>query len=273
MSSARLPYDPFHPNWSLLRQIFFNRLRVDDSFRQIPAEGEGFENFVQFQHPANPDRRELGWHMLEVFWQLVIEGIVAPGLNPSNPNLPWFHVTPYGRKVLDAGEYQPHDTTGYLQRLTARVSTPDPTVVTYVQEALETFQRRNLIAAMVMLGVAAEQVFLLLCDSMEGALSAPRERARLQTLRTRTSIKPVLDWIHAKIVAVHAQRLPGFPENAPLMVTAIYDMIRSQRNDLGHPQPRPPRLDIEECFANLQIFPTYYETAQRVRQFLGANKV
>ena len=57
------------------------------------------------------------------------------------------------------------------------------------------------------------------------------------------------------------------------MVTVIYDMIRTQRNELGHPRERPPQLSCDDVFANIQVFPTYYETAETVRQFLATNQV
>ena len=83
-------------------------------------------------------------------------------------------------------------------------------------------------------------------------------------------MKPKLDWVHQKIQSVKA---PRFPENANIMVTAIYDFVRSQRNDLGHPRETPPAVTQEDAFVNLQVFPRYYETAEEVRAFLAANKV
>ena len=72
--------------------------------------------------------------MTEVFWQLLIEGVVAPGMNSSNQNLPWFHVTDYGKKVLAAEAGHPHDEIGYLARVQTRVPKPDATVVAYLSE-------------------------------------------------------------------------------------------------------------------------------------------
>jgi hypothetical protein len=57
------------------------------------------------------------------------------------------------------------------------------------------------------------------------------------------------------------------------MVTAIYDFVRAQRNELGHPRKKPPTVTQEDAFVNLQVFPRYYQTAEEVLAFLGANKV
>ncbi len=57
------------------------------------------------------------------------------------------------------------------------------------------------------------------------------------------------------------------------MVSGIYNMLRVQRNDLGHPKELPPAVDREEAFARLQLFPGYYETAEKIRQVIGGKKV
>lgn len=57
------------------------------------------------------------------------------------------------------------------------------------------------------------------------------------------------------------------------MVTAIYDFMRCQPDDLGHPRATPPNVSREDAFVNLQIFPRYYQTAEEVRRFLSENDV
>jgi hypothetical protein len=86
-------------------------------------------------------------------------------------------------------------------------------------------------------------------------------------------MKPKLDWVHAKILTLQNRRLTGLPDNVGLMVTAVYDFLRTQRNDLGHPRDVPPHVDREDAFANLQMFPRYYQIAEDLRRFLAANQV
>jgi hypothetical protein len=79
--------------------------------------------------------------------------------------------------------------------------------------------------------------------------------------------------VHNKIQQIQKLSPSGFPENATIMVVAIYDLIRCQRNDLGHPRQLPPRVNREDAFVNLQIFPRYYEIAEAIRTFLLSNTV
>jgi hypothetical protein len=57
------------------------------------------------------------------------------------------------------------------------------------------------------------------------------------------------------------------------MIVAIYELMRAQRNDFGHPTESPPRPSREDANAHLQIFPTYYATAEALRSFLKTNTV
>jgi hypothetical protein len=200
----------------------------------------------------------------------MVEGVLCPGMNSNNLNLPWFHVTRYGREVLRAGPGNPHDPTGFLQRLNEKVSQPDATVLAYLRESLNSFRHGDRVASTVMLGIAAERVFLLLCESLVAALASPAEEKTFRKLLDRFQMNAKLQWVHQKFQSIKA---PGFPENANIMVTAIYDFVRSQRNDLGHPREQPPAVTQEDAFVNLQVFPRYYQTAEEVRAFLAANKV
>jgi hypothetical protein len=208
-----------------------------------------------------------------VFWQLVVEGVLAPGMDYNNLKLPWFHITEYGREVLASSGPQPYDPTGYLAHLRERVKSPDSTVVAYLAESLETFRKGNRVASAVMLGIAAERVFLLLCDSLVQALSIASEKAAFTKILDRFPMKPKLDWVHTKIQQVQKLGQSGFPDNATIMLTTIYDLMRCQRNDLGHPREAPPNVTRQDAFVNLQIFPRYYEIAEQVREFLKTNPV
>jgi hypothetical protein len=118
-----------------------------------------------------------------------------------------------------------------------------------------------------MLGIAAERVFLLLCDVLVAALKDPTERKHFTTLLDRHAIKPKLDWLLAKTESIRATHRE-LPDTLNLTVVTVFDFIRQQRNDLGHPRDTPPSVTREETFVYLRVFPTYYKTADIYRQFL-----
>lgn len=277
MPEGKIPFDARQPDPVAVRQIVVERLKRDKAWSQLDPSGDGFAPYVEYS--GNNDAERIGArHALvflayEVFWQLLVEGIVAPGYNSSNLNLPHFHITDYGQRALSSSEPQPYDPTGYLAHLRERVPVPDATVVAYLAEALETFRKGNLVACPVMLGIAAERVFLLLCESLAAALSNAAEKTAFTKLLDRFPMKPKLDWVQNKIQQIQKQAPAGFPENASIMLIAIYDLMRCQRNELGHPREAPPKVDRRDAFVNLQIFPRYYEIAEQVRSVLASNPV
>ena len=277
MANGKIPFDPRNPDLDAVRQIVVERLRRDTTWKQLDNTGEGFAPFVDYVAPTEFERQNGRSALLflaqEVFWQLLIEGVLAPGMDSSNLKLPWFHITKHGRDVLSSTEPQPYDPAGYLARVRERIVSPDATVMAYLAESLETFRKGNRVASAVMVGIAAERVFLLLCNSLAAALSIPGEKSAFAKLLDRFPMKPKLDWVHGKIQQIQKQAPTGFPDNSTIMLVAIYDLMRCQRNELGHPREVPPQMERQDAFVNLQIFPRYYGIAEEVRTFLASNQV
>jgi hypothetical protein len=267
---ARFPFSPNNPDLEAVRQIVFERLRAEPNWNQLDYNGTGYAPYVQYVGSELDGRNALIFAAQEVFWQLLVEGILSPGINSNNLNLPWFHVTRYGAEVLRAGPGNPHDPTGYFRRLYEKVPQPDQTVLVYLTESVNSFRHGDRVASTVMLGIAAERVFLLVCEALAGALTSPTEQKVFGKLLSSFPMNPKLQWVHQKIQSIRA---PGFPESANIVVTAIYDLMRTQRNELGHPREQPPTVTQEDAFVNLQVFPRYYQTAEDLRQFLAMNKV
>jgi hypothetical protein len=266
---SAIRFDPATDGLEIVRSIVFQRLRVDASWNHLPTGPEGFSSHVHWAgHPYQTQDRFL-FLVHEVMWELIIAGVLSPGLNANNPNLPWFHVTDYGRRVLKEERFVPHDPTGYLDELQRSVPAIDPTVLAYLTEALQCFHRGLNIGATMMLGVAAERVFMLVCDSVQAALSPP-ERRRFEAILNRNAMKPKLDWVLAKTTVIRRTHR-DLPDSLNIAFAAVYDFIRQQRNDLGHPRDQPPSVTREEAFVNLRVFPTYYVVADGYRQFLAAH--
>jgi hypothetical protein len=266
-----IPFECANPSVRAARQILLDVLAANPQPGQLDPTGQSYAPFVEYVGPQNPGI--LAFAIQEAFWQLLVEGIVAPGLNAHNLNLPFFHVTEYGRAVLAAEPAHPHDPERYLDRIAQRVQHFDPTVRSYLGESLATFRRGTLVSSAVMLGIAAERVFLLLCESVLNSLQGPGERAQFTQLCERFPMKPKLDWIAAKFQQPAVRGLAGLPDNAQVSILAVYDLLRVQRNELGHPSPAPPAVDREDAFSNLQVFARYYETVEEIRTVLAGTQI
>jgi hypothetical protein len=261
----KVDFDLNNPDRNLVRHIVIRRLREDQSWRSLDLTGAGFLPYVNL---PGPQIGQFAFFAQEVYWQLLSTGVIAPGYNQSNIELPDFHLTPFGAEFVRTGEWPAYDPASYLERLVQSVPTPDPTVLAYLAESLRSFERGGYVASAVMLGIAAERVFLLLCESTEIALGNPSEKQKFSKMLVRYPMKPKLDFLREKYIALQKTAPSGFPDNAVLMVMAVYDIMRTQRNDLGHPQKSPPSVEAADVLTTLQVFPRYYKTVEVIREVL-----
>ena len=73
-----------------------------------------------------------------------------------------------------------------------------------------------------------------------------------------------LQWIkakHRRVVELY-QTLPtsdrkSLPESLDMTLTSLYELIRRQRNDIGHPSEQMPDIGRDVAFAYFRLFPTY----------------
>jgi hypothetical protein len=107
-----------------------------------------------------------------------LEGIYTPGGSVQHPNMAFFRLTEYGRRCFDAGELTPHDPGDYLKRLRAMCPIIDSTTLLYLEEALGTFRAGRFLSAVVMVGVAAENMWIRLAETVNVALDST---AKLQS--------------------------------------------------------------------------------------------
>lgn len=78
-----------------------------------------------------------------------------------------------------------------------------------------------------------------------------------------------MDWILNKTQLLRKH----LPDNVNIMLNTIFDFIRCQRNDLGHPQQTPPNVTRDDAFVNLRIFPNYYKMVNQVIDYLNKNSI
>jgi len=268
----KIPFNYPGDGIEVVRAIVLYRLKNEPSWNQWGGH-HGFDNYVDYNNTSQPAEDKFELLIMEVLWLLINEGVIAPGMNSSNLELPWFHITEFGRKVLEGEKYAPHDPDGYFKRLRQDIPELDRVVEVYLSESINCFRRGNNIAAMVMLGVAAERVFLLLCDAIKASLLDSASKARFEKIIEKNSMKPKMEFV-TKCLADNKKALPReVADNYEITLTSIYNMIRSQRNDLGHPQEQPPVVRREQVYVYLNIFPHYYALVDLLINYLKTNKI
>lgn len=191
-----------------------------------------------------------------ILWDLIIEGIVRPGLGDGmNNELPFFHVTERGKAALKDGPQSPYDPDGYLKRLSHDVPGLDPVIVTYLNESLQTFRIGCLLSSTISLGCASEKALLLLIAAYADSLSE-KSRERFKANTEGRMIKRQFEELRKMLDSELRARLPAKLEDGlDVELNALFDFIRNQRNDAGHPTGRV--IERERAYANLVVFPVY----------------
>lgn len=253
----------------LVQQIILYRLKNDKNWSQFDHNWDPRSNTV-----VTFDDRNLHVRFLvlanEVMWRLIIQGVITPGSNLSNPNLPFFRITDYGHKVLQEERFIPHDPTGYLDELHATFKTISGDVpIAYAGEALRCFTTGCNVASVLLLGVAAESVFLQLCDIVSKSIKDTARREKFDKLPNH--VRPRHKWIVAELEKLPRKTRNSISESLDVHISSLYELIRRQRNDAGHPQKDVPDIGRDLAFTYFKLFPSYVQDVEALAQYCATN--
>lgn len=207
---------------------------------------------------------------LEVISNLMMEGVIMWGLNRSNPKPPFMSVTTYGKKVLEGENVIPHDPDGYIKTFKERVPDVDELVLTYLVEGIQTFRTNNLLASAVMLGVASEAAFNHLFDTLTQSITGPKKE-KLEKLQESISTKTKFDEIMKEIERIKPNLPVEIKENIASELDGIFNLIRYQRNDAGHPTGKS--LTRDEMFVSFRLFIIYCGKLYKLTKWLQNNQI
>jgi hypothetical protein len=121
-----------------------------------------------------------------------------------------------------------------------------------------------------MLGGAAEKAFLLLIDAYTNAISDEPRRERFKR-NTAGPIKRKLDEFAAAVPTFRSRLPSSLEDNLDSQLTGIFDLIRTTRNDVGHPTGR--LIDRQLAFAHLRLFISYCKRVYDLIDWFGHNQV
>lgn len=221
--------------------------------------------------------------LLDLFWEYMRSGLIAPGSSLDKPTLPFAHLTRRGWKFLKGEEFNPYDSDGYLKKLKAKVPLASDIVCIYVLQATKALQAPAYLAATVMIGAASEAAIWELAEAvdkyLDGDVSQPSYRKHVFPGRASpprpnkwTPIKTVFGKVRVIVdKAIADKRLDrNLSEGTEVILNSTFWLIRNDRNEAGHPQGRTDisQNDIEGW---LLLFPSYYDRIISLAEWLKSN--
>jgi len=187
----------------------------------------------------------------EILWDLLVQGVLAPGKNSLNLDLPFVHVTEYGVSCLENGAILAHDPDGYVARLEANCGdTADPHLIETTREALLAFLAGRYPSSVVMLGRSAETLLARLAGAL--IRHAKRTGHGVQRLQAARSDPRRLGSTLLRTLA--SRRLPSpLADEYEANLRGLQTVIDGSRSTNG--RARLPSADRETVLAYLLLFP------------------
>jgi hypothetical protein len=160
-----MPPQPVKPS---IREVLLQEIKAQEA--QTRTGGTQQQSTV-----LEAAARKLGGYSHEAIltqWsELFRTGQLAWGMNLSNPNPPFFHLTARGRQALENATRDRSNPAGYLRHL-ASIASLNEVAMSYLTEALDCYVAGLFKAGAVMVGGAAESVILDLRDAVVQKLPA-----------------------------------------------------------------------------------------------------
>ena len=211
--------------------------------------------------------RDLEQAILTQWSELFRTGLLAWGLNLSNPNPPHFHLTERGRQALENATRDPSNPAGYLRHLST-VGQIDPIAMSYLTEALDCYVAGLFKAAAVMVGGAAERVILELRDTTVQKLTSLGRTVPTQL--NDWKIKVVSDSLRSFLDSHKTQFTRELRDAYDASWSALAQQIRATRNDVGHPASIQP-VTPDTVHAALLVFPELARQASGLKTWVTSD--
>jgi len=152
-----------------------------------PNKGQQFQ--IGNLYPLFPSGSESHWEhqkvysvVREIVQELINTGFLYPGTaGDSNSGYPWITITEYGKKAFLKEDWLPYDPEGYINALKAKITTIDEITLAYIGEAVAAYNRRHLLSATLTIGVASENLMLLLIEAYTDWIPEQKRKTNFQS--------------------------------------------------------------------------------------------
>jgi len=203
-------------------------------------------------------------------WEYITNGVLAPGSDTNNLDLPFLHLTKYGQDIIQG--ITPYSEHSYIQKVES-VCNPllDDISKMYLRESLKSFYRHCYLGGMVLLGGFSEKVFLNFLDIFLTCVHDPTQKALFERKINNKFIATKFDEFLKFIDPLKANLPRDLRHQLNLWLNNFFNYVRSIRNKVGHPTGR--KISKEELYGMLLTFPTYLENLNKLNDYFQQNPI
>lgn len=192
----------------------------------------------------------------EIVQDLILAGYIYPGIaDDASRSYPWLTITEFGKEAFLKEDWLPYDSEGYVKAIKEKIPQIDDITLMYIGECVSAYNRRQLLSATITLGVASENLMLMLIEAYINWIpDAPRKLAFQKKVDGRFISTQYKEF--KKEFVNDIKSLPKeFQSDWESYIDTVFNFIRINRNDAGHPTGKVS--DAKIVYANLQIFAEY----------------
>jgi hypothetical protein len=171
--------------------------------------------------------------LMDAWDDLYRAGIVGYGLDLTNLGQNWSHLTEFGAAAVAELHRDPSNPAGY-RAVVAPYLADEPIALSYLDEALDTYNKGTFKASAVMLGCAAEALHLSLRDKLVVKIAGTGKTppASLDTWVISHVLRALEALLDARVKDMDRDLRERFESYWP----AWTGLFRMTRNEAGHPK-------------------------------------
>lgn len=227
-----------------------------------------YQYLAQFYpHPHTSIAHRIARELLQEF---VNNNLLFVGYG-DDQGFPWFTLTAYGVECIKKGELLPFDPNGYLVSVQSRVPGLDIVTMTYLREAISTFNRDFYLSASVALGVAAEALILRMIDAYISAIADQQRRMNAEARYEGKQLRAQYGQFKQDFASLRPTLPRDLYGDFETHLDSIFQLIRVTRNDSGHPSGAIPERAV--VMANLQAFPYFAKRVLAIEKHFETNPI
>jgi hypothetical protein len=175
--------------------------------------------------------------LLAAYDDLFRSGVINTGRALNQPGPEWGHLSEHGMETLKNVDRDPSNAQGYLKAIDPHLKGQD-IALSYLTEALDTYNKGSVKASAVMLGCTAEALSLSLRDRLKSRITSNGGSSPPALDDWR--IAPVLRTLEHQIDTRASAMVRDLRERYESFWTAWTGLFRMTRNDAGHPKSIEP---------------------------------
>lgn len=248
-------------------------MEANPSQNQQLQLGGFYELFPMQRDEIQSDNKKTLSIAREIIQELENSGFIyeGNGFHGSSATYPWYTITEYGKDAILKDDWLPYDPDGYVKALKTKMPDIDDITIAYIGEAVSAYNHRHLLSATLTIGVASENLMLLLIEAYAEWIPNKGRNVSFRKKIEGKFISPQYKEFKKEFKNDVKSFSKDVQVNWETYLDGIFNFIRLNRNDAGHPTGK--KFDAKIVYANLQVFSEYSKFIFKLYSEFQKNKI